>query len=71
MPIYLATMRDKGERLHLWEETNPSIYPVPFIVRRKDAIGRYWLVGVRECDRDAARFIAKHMILKKTESLYI
>lgn len=71
MPIYLASMRDKGQRLHLWEETNPSTYSVPFITRKKDAIGRYWLVGLQECNREAARLMSLHIISKKKESLNI
>lgn len=67
MPIYLATLRDEGKKVNVWEETNPSIYPVPFILRRKDDVGRFWLVGLRECSHAAARFVASYMISKEKE----
>lgn len=68
MPIYLATLRDDGEKINVWEETNLSTYRVPFVTRRRDCVGRYWLVGLRECSHAAARFGASHMISKEKES---
>lgn len=67
MPIFIATIRDNSERVRVWEETDFSLYDVPFVKRHKDAVGRYWIVGVNDDARRAVRQSALLAISREKE----
>lgn len=62
MPIFMVTLRDRSERPRVWMETEPSIYEIPFVTRRRDKIGRFWLVGLEEYSWKTAVDAALYMI---------
>lgn len=59
------TVRDRSERVVVWEETDPVLYDTPFVRRNKDAVGRFWTVALSESCRAAARDGALLMISKE------
>ena len=65
MPNYIATIRDRSEKVLVWEETGTALYDTPVIKRNKDAVGRFWTIALRESCRTVARDRALMMVSKE------